>query len=182
MLDAKALGKLVDAATTTLFRFETLDRYDVGAEREDFERFLAGEAEPTWSRKQAWLDVLRHDQERGVDSRRVHVLTTPLTDYLRFACAWGYTYNQAFEQIRILDGGTMRRPAELVEEDFWLVDNGLVAVMHYDEDGRYLGATVPPPAEVPRYRAARDAAWQAAMPFQEWWTAHPEYHNNPQVA
>ena len=53
--------------------------------------------------------------------------------------------------------------------------------MHYDEGGRYLGAVEAPAADVPGYRAARDAAWTAAVPFSEWWAAHPEYHR-PRVA
>ena len=64
----------------------------------------------------------------------------------------------------------------MIDEDFWLIDDRLVAVMHYDEGGRYLGATEAPAAEVPRYRAARDASWAAAVPFSVWWAAHPEYH------
>jgi len=28
---------------------------------------------------------------------------------------------------------------------------------------------------VPRYRAARDAAWEAAVPFDSYWAAHPQY-------
>jgi hypothetical protein len=177
LLDAKTLGALIDAnATTTLFRLETLDRYDVASDGVDYERFLAGEAEPTWSRKQPWLDRLRLDKEQGLYTHRVHVLTTPLTDYLRYECAWGYAYNQAYEDIRILDLATTPRPNGLIDEDFWLIDDRLVAVMHYDEGGRYLGATEASAAEVPRYRAARDASWAAAVPFSVWWAAHPEYH------
>ncbi|MGH3910556.1 MAG: DUF6879 family protein [Pseudonocardiaceae bacterium] len=47
---------------------------------------------------------------------------------------------------------------------------------HYDDDGHFLGAIVVDPAESGRYQAARDAAWDAAEPFEAWWARHPEYH------
>jgi hypothetical protein len=49
-------------------------------------------------------------------------------------------------------------------------------LMHYDDGGRFFGATVTDPAEMGRYQAARDAAWEAAEPFEAWWRHHPEYH------
>ncbi len=48
--------------------------------------------------------------------------------------------------------------------------------MHYDDDGRFLGATAVDPVELGRYQAAHDAAWRAAKPFDDWWGQHPQYH------
>lgn len=67
-------------------------------------------------------------------------------------------------------------PAEVVDHDFSLVDHELPVRMHYDDAGRFLGATVVEPAELSRYQVARDAAWHEAEPFQAWWNRHPEYH------
>ncbi|MGH3156303.1 MAG: hypothetical protein ACRDNF_06985 [Streptosporangiaceae bacterium] len=44
--------------------------------------------------------------------------------------------------------------------------------------GRFLGAEIAPGSEVPRYRAARDAAWEAALPFTDYWAAHPQYQRD----
>ena len=54
------------------------------------------------------------------------------------------------------------------------MDDTTVVRMHY-EAGRFVGAEVLPVDVLPRYRAARDAAWQAAVPFSEYWAAHREY-------
>ena len=48
--------------------------------------------------------------------------------------------------------------------------------MHYDLDGRFTGAEVLDPRELPRHRAARDAALASAEPFSIYWRRHPEYH------
>src|SRR5260370_36202232 len=44
------------------------------------------------------------------------------------------------------------------------MDNDAVVLMH-NQVGRFTGAEVLPAAVAPRYRAAWDAAWQAAVPF-----------------
>ena len=52
------------------------------------------------------------------------------------------------------------------EQDFWLFDDGPVARMHYDEQGRFLGAElVEEPDVVARYCKWRDVALQAATPY-----------------
>ena len=52
MLSLPELGELIDERHTfDLLRVQTLDRYDVGSDGDDFRRYLAGEAEPTASRK-----------------------------------------------------------------------------------------------------------------------------------
>jgi hypothetical protein len=52
------------------------------------------------------------------------VLTSPLSEYLRYECEWGYLPNAAAgEDIRILDLAEKPRPDGLISEDFWLMDN-----------------------------------------------------------
>jgi hypothetical protein len=107
---------------------------------------------------------------------------SPLSPYLRYECEWGYAYNVTVgEDIRILDLAEHSRPSALVDEDFWLMDNTTVVKMHY-QAGRFVGAYVPPNAVLPRYRAARVAAWQAAVPFGEYWEAHPQYWRDRHVS
>ncbi|MGH3929687.1 MAG: DUF6879 family protein [Pseudonocardiaceae bacterium] len=50
------------------------------------------------------LDQLRAGTAAGRQWRRVHVLRSPLNDYLCYECEWCYTYNVAAgEDVRILD-------------------------------------------------------------------------------
>jgi len=72
-MDAEALGCFIDEhyhrPGDRLFRMEVLPEYEVGSDGEDFRRWLAGAGEPTWSRKQPWLDTLRREHANGQVSR-----------------------------------------------------------------------------------------------------------------
>jgi hypothetical protein len=182
VLTAPELGEYIDARLTrSAFRLELLDAYDVEADGGDYERFLRGEPSPTLARKQPWLDRLRREAAAGILNHRVHVLRTPLTDYLRYECEWGYSPNSAAgEDIRILDLAERPRPEGLVDHDFWLIDDRHAIRMYYDASGRYLGAE---PVEDPApYRRARDAAVTAAEPFPAWWARHCEEWREHRVA
>ncbi|RSM35204.1 hypothetical protein DMA12_45265 [Amycolatopsis balhimycina DSM 5908] len=177
MLDIQQLGNYIDEHyTRTLFRLETLPQYLVDSDGEDYRRYVTGLPGPTMSRKQPWLDTLRAERDRGLYQHRVHVWRSPLTDYLRYECEWGYAYNaEAGEEIRVIDTAEQTKPAAVIDEDFWLINDTHVAKMHYDPDGRFLGSTIAEPPEIQQYRAARDAAWAAAVPFVDYWNRHREY-------
>jgi hypothetical protein len=177
MLDERDLGAYLRRATRSLFRLETLPVYDVPTDRGDFPRYLAGQPAPDMERKGRWLEFLRAQRAQGVYRHRVRVLRTPLSDYDRYACEWGYAYNvPAGDDTRILDLTERSGQTAAVDHDFWLLDQECPVRMHYDGVGRFLGATVVEPDELGRYQAAREAAWRAAEPFGTWWDRHPEYH------
>ena len=127
------------------------------------------------ARKQPWMDRLAADAARGLRNYRVHVLRSPLSPYLRYECEWGYAYNSTVgEETRILDLTERPAPPGLINEDFWLMDDTTVVRMRYQAGG-FVGAERLPQGDLPRYRAARDAAWQGAVPFETYWAAHPEF-------
>ena len=177
MLDLDDLdGYFEENFTRTAFRLETLDQYEVASDGNDFGRYLAGAPEPDPERKQSWLDVLRAEVERGAYRHRVHILQSPLGDYLRYECEWGYAPNaKAGEDIRILDTAERSAPEGLPDHDFWLFDDKAVLRMHYDADGQFVGGEPLPDEAAPQYRAARDAAWEAAVSFDDYWTGHRQY-------
>ncbi len=180
MLDLPALGAyLTKRHTRDLFRLETLAHYDAASDDEDYHRYLRGDHAPAAAGKAAWLERLRTDTAAGRRWRRVHVVTPPLTDYLRYECEWGYTYNVAEgEDVRILDLSTSPAGAELLGAvgDFFLVDDEHPVRMDYDETGRFRGAVPVDPALLATYQAMTAAAWTVAEPFSAWWTEHPEHH------
>lgn len=185
MLDTARLGELIRSRFTRhAFRLETLDAYDVGDDGSDVARYLRGKPEPDPERKGAWLARLRTEQAAGKTRQRVHVLRSPLSDYLRYECEWGYLPNvSAGEDVRILDLAERTRPVALdIDHDFWLLDDQVVVRMHYDERGQFLGAEVLDGAELSRYRAAKDAALAFAEPFTSYWDRHPEYHRANRAA
>lgn len=176
MLNLDEMDAFFDAHyQRSAFRLETLDAYEVASDGGDVARYLRGEPDPDPERKGPWLQELAAERAAGKTTSRVRILTTPLSDYLRYECEWGYVPNsEAGEQIRILDLTTTARPRDVVNEDFWLLDDTHALRMVYDADGRFKGAIV---ADDPQpYRAARDAAWNAAVDFATWWAAHPNEH------
>lgn len=95
---------------------------------------------------------------------------------MRYECEWGYAYtSHAGEEIYILDLAETARPAGLINEDFWLLDDEHMLVMRYDAEGRLLGGEPLPAADAPRYRRCRDVALARAQPFSIYWQAHPEF-------
>jgi hypothetical protein len=170
------LGEWIDARLTrSAYRLELLDRYDADSEREAFARFLRGE--PSMAERRPWLARIRAESQSGIVNQRVHVLSTPLTDYLRFEAAWGYAHNSAAgEDIRIIDLSERPAPAGLPDHDYWLIDDAHVIRMHYDDAGRFTGADPVDPAELPVYQQAKAMALAAAEPFGTWWARHREEH------
>lgn len=178
MLDERELDQFfAEHFQRTAFRLEWRDSYDVAAERGQLARYLAGEPGPDPDRTSPWLDELRADTAAGKRWQWVHVVRGPLSPYLRMAFEWGYSANvRAGADVRVLDLAEHPRPDGLVDEEFWLLDDDAVLIMRYDDQGRYLGAEPADPGELARYRRARDAAWQAAVPLSLYWRAHPQYH------
>jgi hypothetical protein len=154
-------GSLFDHSA---WRLETLDWYTSPVTEARLARFLAGE-QVTAAERAGWLSMLRRDAAAGKTLARVHVIAEPLTDYLRYELACYESSAAAGEDIRIL-------PAELGAElgvpgfDFWLFDETWVALQHYAERGRWLGAQViSDPYFVAEARRWRDAAMSRAIPL-----------------
>jgi Family of unknown function (DUF6879) len=174
VLTENELGTYIDERLTrSAFRLELRDLYDTESERPDFARFLRGEPITPQAQRRPWLDRLRAEAEAGILNQRVHVLRTPLTDYLRFEAEWGYVYNAAAgEDIRIIDLADRPLPAGLTDHDFWLVDDTYPIRMLYSSDGRFTGAE--PVTDPGPYQRTRAAAIAASEPFTSWWRRHTE--------
>lgn len=181
VMDEAALGTALRGARHDLFRLEVLDYYD--PDRDDYQRYVSGEPGPDMARVGPWLDRLRAERARGLCRRRVHIVRSPIGDYLRYECEWAYAHNvQAGEEVRILDLAEREALASGLP-DFWLVDGQTMLIMRYDPQGRFAGAT--------EYRAgpltamaiaASSALWDASEPFQAWWGRHHEYRRSRQAA
>lgn len=177
-LDAPTLGRRLSGYRQDLFRLEVLPQYEVASDGGDFERWLAGEAEPTWERKNEWLATLRTERAAGKTSRRVRILSEHLTPYERYACEWGYALNaEAGEDIRVLHRGEHVMPSGIaVDHDFWIVDGTEVVAMRYDDAGRFEFAEVLSDEALPVHLETRDRTWAAGEAFTHWWGRHPELH------
>ena len=152
----------------TCFRLETLQRYEEPGEADAVQSFLARQEPVIYPDKAAWLAVVRASVAAGKVLQRVHVVSEPLTDYLRFEIGWSYRLNaDAGEDIRI-----SRAAAALPRDDYWLFDSRAMARLHYDGDGRLTGVELTDdPAAVVQAGYWRDVALHLAVPLDNWRSA-----------
>ena len=164
MLRGEDFGRLFQAFERTAFRLETLAVYDVEEEQEEFVDFLAGKPLPPESADNPWV---RSMTGLGKQVGRVHVLSSPLSDYLRYELAWYPGNIAAGESIGIIDTA-QRAVAGLPNHDFWLFDDVRVYRMHYTDAGQFLGGELLPDDRLDEYRGYRDIALAHAVPFAEY--------------
>ncbi|MGH3898274.1 MAG: DUF6879 family protein [Pseudonocardiaceae bacterium] len=180
VLTLDQLGEFVASHhTRDLFRLETLSFYNAASDSDDLRRYLQGEPAPTAEAKRPWLDRIRVDVAAGRAWRRIHAVTQPLSDYVRYECEWGYVPNSAAgEQIRIAE----LTPALAQIGDFFVLDGKHVVRSRYGETGRFVNAEVLGDSSAAPFLAIAELLWHQATTFSTWWDAHPRYHRDTPVA
>jgi len=101
--------------------------------------------------------------------RRVRVVTEPLSQYIRWEHAVTRLNQEAGEDIRWLPRHLVPQDIQFPVDgrDFWLFDDQVVTVGHFDENGRVLGSElVTDPAAVAACASVRDALWPLAIPHR----------------
>lgn len=153
------------------FRLEILDEYNIPASAENLRAFLAGEPQPV-DYNRGWVETVRAATQAGKRMYRVHIVSRPLTDYLRYELGWGYVKNMTGgEEFFILD--TTDKPNPLpAAPDFWLFDEKKPVVMEYDESGAFLGPDFLPEEKAAEFIRYRDTALAHSEPFSSWWANH----------
>jgi len=167
-LEGEAWSRYFRDFTSSAFRLERHQIYTMPGEADELRRFQAGEQPPP-GYHYGWLDRMAEAREAGKTVRRVRVVRRPLTDYIRYEFAWGFVYNvEAGEDIRVLDLTDQPGP-ELPDHDFWLFDDATVVKLLYRPDGTQEGRELLQDPDLGVYLTWRDAAWQAAVPFRDYW-------------
>ncbi|MGK5640457.1 DUF6879 family protein [Streptomyces sp. URMC 126] len=170
---SRSLGDLFAQFRREAFRLETLDDYGRSGNTEAYRTFLAGDPQPA-DYNAEWVAEVRSHTGQGKRVYRAHIVSRPLTTYLRYELGWGYRKNMSGgEEFFILD--ITDRPNPLAgAPDFWLFDSETAAVMRYDERGTFLGADVLSADASADYVRYRDEALAQAQPFGDWWAEHGE--------
>lgn len=100
----------------------------------------------------------------------VHILEWPLAEYTRYALAVIPMTSWDGSETFMVDRDAHPDLATLTE-DVWMFDESVVAIMNYDEDEAFVGATAPTDP-VADYVARRDLAMAHAVPFDQWMYEH----------
>lgn len=173
LLTGERFRDLFTSFERTADKLETRDRYSSPTEDEAVRQFLAGEPlDLSWLDR--WFGMVRSATAAGKQFSRVRVVTEPLSDYKRFEMAVCPRTVEAGEDIRYLP-----RPQAtalgLPARDFWLFDNKRLALLHFDDDDRFLGAElVDDVGAVEQHRRWFKAVQAAAVPFAEYVKTRPE--------
>jgi hypothetical protein len=175
-----AFTDLFDDFTGEAFRLETLQAYSEPEEDGPRRQFEAGEPVGDDPGTLEWVKWLIAGRAAGKSVARVHILTTPISEYARFELAYYRPGLSAGEDIRIIPVAAGEWPAGLPEPggDFWLFRDtdgkGRVVHMEYSKDGAFTGAWLTTdPAEVAQAVGWRDTAMADAIPLAEYTTTLP---------
>jgi len=163
-----------------VFRLETLDWYDAPNEREPYARFLAGQpADLAW--REPWKRIVRGHREAGRIMQRVHIVTEPVSDYIRFELLRVYPANvEAGEDVRILGRGAA---AGIIQSaDFWLFDDDLAAVLKYDNEGQVEQVELRRGHGLGSYAIDRRLARRRAIPLAQYVAEHNITEGRTQAA
>ncbi|GAA4554783.1 MULTISPECIES: DUF6879 family protein [Pseudonocardia] len=163
------LDELYRTYEHTAFRLECRDTYAIPGEDPDFDDFLAGRPfAPRTPDDDDWLANVRHQVQAGKYFGRVRMLGHPVSDYTRFEMS---TYPQenipAGEEVRILDRRWLHADNDAwTHQDFWLFDDTIAVLQHYDDAGRFLG--VSQAADPAPYVAIRRRALRLSVPYDQY--------------
>jgi len=177
MLIESELDPYFDTIRREAFRLEALPAYAVPVESAGLRAYLAGEPYQKSETGQQFNEYVRSQVEAGVSWRRLRVMHGPLSDYERWECEWGYTQSEQHgHHTFVLDLAEIPEPPPLPAYDWWMLDERVVLRFHYDQDGQFRGADpIDEPGKVAEHVRYRDTALAAAVPFPEYWAAHPQY-------
>ncbi|MGW6529829.1 DUF6879 family protein [Streptomyces venezuelae] len=150
------------------WRLETLPQYLVPQEAEELQAFCDGVRIDPATVRNEYTDRLRRQVAEGRVQGRVHVVTRPLSRYLRFEFSQYYRpHLLAGEQIRVLDVTGRPNPLEGVQ-DFWMFDRSEVVLMNYEPDGKQINREVFGGGDVSRFIEYQHIAVAESLPFEEY--------------
>jgi hypothetical protein len=151
------------------WRLETLPQYLVTQESEELEAFRAGKRIDPQTYSSSYTEDLKRLRGEGKRKGRVHIVTQPLSEYLRFEFSRYYApHVRAGEEIRILDVTNRENPLPKVQ-DFWMFDRTRVVLMHYGDDGTQISRELYEGDPAPFVEYQRIAVAES-VPFSEYVT------------
>lgn len=161
-------AKLLADCRYSAVHMEMRDSYGVDYEQGDFAEWRRTGRWDNPGYWKPWTDLVRDAVGRGVEMRRVRIVSEPVTEYIRFEHAGTFNNVGAGEQVRWLP----RRNASdiaLPGNDFWLLDDRLVEWNHFTGDGGLVGHELTDAPEVLELcSAAFEKAWKRAVPHERY--------------
>ncbi|WP_411079029.1 DUF6879 family protein [Streptomyces sp. cmx-18-6] len=166
LLDGDEWAARFESFRREAWRLETLPEYRVPQEAEEIAAFLAGERLDPHAYSNEYTDDLKRVRREGKRKGRVHIVTRPLSDYLRYEFMYYQPHVWAGEDIRIMDVTDRLNPLAGVQ-DFWMFDGSEVVLMNYEQDGTQVNREVFE-GDVSLYVEYQRIALAGSVPFEEY--------------
>lgn len=148
------LDDAFDTFTRDAIRIEVLPTYRVDEESAAVTSAREGRS-PDLAFLNEWHAYLDETTASGRTSRRLRLVSAPLTAYERFEIEWAYVSNAEHgEQIRLLS-----RAEAPDMKDYWIFDDDAVHEMLYDDTGAFLGSRSSDSSEAARVVEWVKRAW-----------------------
>lgn len=169
LISSAERNRLFETFAHDAFHLELRDDYSVPLEDGPYESWLRGTVDNSFM--VPWTQLMKRVTNSGKTVRRVRVVTEPHSSYIQWEHATAHINEEAGESIRWLP--RHRLPEGLVfpvaGNDWWLFDDKLLAVGHFDDTGRVLGSEVIEVHEtVAQCVRMRDLLWASAIQHSEY--------------
>jgi hypothetical protein len=149
----------------TAWRLESRRRYASDETTDTYAAFTRGES-VVWDLTDPWCVERREQTALGKTFQRVRIVDEPPTTGQLYLLDNARRNTMVGEEIRMLPRSAA---AGLPDEDFWIFDSRVVALLAFDEQDDLVGVDlITNPVEVLTYCQARDAAWHHAIPFDQY--------------
>ncbi len=151
----------------TAWRLETRRRYASDEITDTYAQFTRGEPVDWDGKDVEWCAERRAQTALGKRFERVRIIDSPPTPGQLYLLDNARRNSAVGEEIRNLSRAEADR-LQLSEEDFWIFDSRLVALLNFDEADDFVSVElITEPVEVNRYVQVRDAATHYAVPYEE---------------
>jgi hypothetical protein len=161
-------AELLGACDHSAVHLEMRDSY---APTDRFEAWRRGER-IDWNDRASWWDpylqMIADTVGRGVVIRRARIISEPVSEYIRWEHYITRELVEAGEEVRWLP---RRRTTDLSlpGNDFWLFDNRLARVHHFNGDGAVVeDEFADDPALILHLTTAFEAVWQRGVPHNHY--------------
>lgn len=162
--------ELFNSFERSAFHLELRDDYGSPIEDTPYARWQRGEFDDyVWL--DPWMTLMKRVTGEGKTVRRVRVVNEPHSEYVGWENSLTHLNLAAGEDIRwfprhrVPDGLTF----PVAGNDWWLFDDRLLAVGHFDEEGRVLGSELIEDAgTVGECIRVRDLLWASAIHHTEY--------------
>ncbi|MGW8743584.1 DUF6879 family protein [Streptomyces sp. NPDC055794] len=154
------------------FHLELRDDYGSPVEDTPYARWQRGEPDD-YQWLDPWMTLMKRVAAEGKRVRRVRVVTEPHSQYVGWEHSLTHLNIAAGEDIRWLPRHMLPEGIAFPVEgrDWWLYDDRVLAVGHFDAEGRVLGSElVEDPDIVADCIRLRDLFWGLAIPHAEYKT------------